>query len=331
MSVLGAGSFGTVLASLLAQNGHSVTLWARDSQLVQSMSETRRNSRYLPEFELESGIHFTNGLSEALKDASFVFLTVPSKAFRPLLNDISSLRSSCGNYISAAKGIESGSFKLMSEVISDELPDARVAALSGPNLALEIASKELTGSVIASTDKLLCDSVQSLLGSKYFRVYDNPDIYGVELAGALKNIYAIAAGMAAALGMGQNAKSMLITRSLAEMSRFAVFKGANPMTFLGLAGVGDLFVTCTSPLSRNYRLGFEVGSGSSVEDALAKISQTVEGMATIKTVVEHASENDIYMPIAEGLYQVLYAGNSIVEIVKALMLGDNNHDVEFVE
>lgn len=331
IAVIGAGSFGTVIADLIAKNGHSVSVWLRDQVHLKEILASGRNGRYLSDFIPDQRIRFTGDLALALRDVDVVFLAIPSKAFRAVLPELKPFLKKNTIVVSTAKGIEPGTFKLMSQIVREELPDQAVAALSGPNIAAEIARGELTGSVIASTSDELNLKIQSLLKSKFFRVYDNKDIYGVELAGAMKNIYAIAAGMSKALNMGENARSMLLTRSLAEMSRFAVSKGANPITFLGLAGVGDLFVTCTSPLSRNFQLGYEVAKGQSVDAALAKIAQTVEGMATVKTVVEEARKLDVYMPLANALYEVLYKQQDILSIVKDLMLGQNNHDVEFSE
>jgi glycerol-3-phosphate dehydrogenase (NAD(P)+) len=329
VAVIGAGSFGSVLTNIMAKNGHKVTLWLRDPTHFQELQSSYQNKRYLDDFNFDESVSFDCNLEQALVDAKFVFLAVPSKAFRSLLPQIKSCIADDAVVVSTAKGIEPGSFKLMSEIIKEELPTHQVAALSGPNLAVEIARGELTGSVVASPNNTVNTDIQNLLASRFFRVYDNQDIFGVELAGALKNIYAIAAGMSSALGMGENSRSMLLTRSLAEMSRFAAAKGANPMTFLGLAGVGDLFVTCSSPLSRNFRLGQFIAKGLSIEEAITKISSTVEGYATVKTVCEEAERLDVYMPLANALYQVLYHKKEILDVVKDLMLGDNNHDVEF--
>ncbi len=329
ITVIGAGSFGSVLANILAENGHNVHVYLRSLEHCEQLKSTRKNQRYLDNFIFEPGIVFDNKLDIALENADLIFIAVPSKAFRAILPEIKRfIPENCG-IVSTAKGVEPQSFKLMTQVIQEELPAHRVAALSGPNLAAEIARKELTGSVVASVSPEFNKEIQSVLASKYFRVYDNEDIFGVELAGALKNIYAIAAGMAHALGMGENARSMLLTRSLAEMSRFAVSLGANPMTFLGLAGVGDLFVTCSSPLSRNFRLGTLVAQGKLAEVAIKEIGSTVEGYLTVKSVCEEAAKRNIYMPLATALYQVLYEQANIADLVKSLMLGESNHDVEF--
>jgi len=201
--------------------------------------------------------------------------------------------------------------------------------LSGPNLAKEIAASQLTGTVIASADIVVREAVQDALKSRTFRVYTNDDMFGVELGGSLKNIYAIIAGMASALGMGHNTNSMLVTRGLTEMARFGRVLGADPMTFLGLAGVGDLVVTCSSPLSRNFRLGFALGEGKSLEEASQEIGQVVEGVNTVRLVSQRAAELEIYMPLASGLYRVLFEGASLDSVVSSLMLGEQALDVEF--
>ncbi len=331
VAVLGAGSFGSVLANIMAKNACKVSLWVRSDEHYKALSESYRNDRYLEDFEFDASISFSNNLDEALKDAQFVFLAIPSRAFRLVLPQIKNSLKPGAVIISTAKGIEPDTFKMMTQVIEDEIPNVPVAALSGPNIAAEIARGELAGSVIASKNQNINEQIQGLLSSRFFRVYDNPDIYGVELAGALKNIYAIASGMSHALGMGENARAMLLTRSLAEMSRFAVATGANPMTFLGLAGVGDLYVTCTSQLSRNFRLGTLIAQGKSAQEAMKEIGSTVEGYSTVKTVCDEAKRMDIYMPLVSALHDVLYRNEDILLAVKALMLGSNSHDVEFMQ
>ena len=217
----------------------------------------------------------------------------------------------------------------MSEVLQQEWPHARIGALSGPNLAKEIVEQKFSGTVVASPDEALCQVVQTALSCDYFRVYDNPDIYGVELGGALKNIYAVASGMAAAIGVGENSRSFMITRALAEMSRFAVELGANPMTFLGLSGVGDLIATCSSSLSRNYQVGFQLGQGKTLEEAIESLGQTAEGINTIKLVADKAAELGVYMPLATALYQIVYHGQPLELVIQQLMSGEYKHDVEF--
>jgi glycerol-3-phosphate dehydrogenase (NAD(P)+) len=231
--------------------------------------------------------------------------------------------------ISTTKGIEAGTFMLMSQILAEESPGSRIGVLSGPNLAKEIAKGHLTGTVIASSDEEVRERIKELLKSDHFRVYTNDDMFGVELGGSLKNIYAIIAGMADALGMGHNTNSMLVTRSLTEMARFGRELGADPMTFLGLSGVGDLVVTCSTPLSRNFRIGQALGSGKSIEEATAEVGQTAEGVNTVKLVAEKAEELGVYMPLATGLYRIIYEGETIRSIISSLMLSEQALDVEF--
>ena len=218
----------------------------------------------------------------------------------------------------------------MSEILQEEIPQCRIGVLSGPNLAAEIVNRDLTATVIASEDPEVRTSVQNLLGCEYFRVYANADMYGVELAGALKNIYAIVAGLGSALGMGENAKAMLITRGMAEMSRFAVSLGANPMTFLGLAGVGDLIVTCTSSKSRNFRIGYAIGKGKPLEEAAAELGQVAEGIYTLKLVRDKSEAMGIQMPLVRGLHEILYGNASVKAVINGLMTAAQNSDVEFI-
>ena len=219
---------------------------------------------------------------------------------------------------------------LPSEILEQEIPHCSVGVISGPNLAREIAQFEITATVIASENAELCERIQTLLGSQYFRVYANHDRYGVELAGALKNIYAIVAGIAEAMDVGQNTKAVVLTRSLAEMSRFAVHLGANPLTFLGLSGVGDLYVTCTSPLSRNFRVGLALGQGKTLDQAVSQVGQVAEGVNTTKLVKEKADDLGIYMPLASALYATLFEQRSILESLQSMMLAEQNTDVEFM-
>lgn len=330
VAVLGGGSFGTAMAKVLAENGHTVHFWMRDEQQAREVREHHTNKRYMPGIILRGDIRPTTDFAEAVTSAETVFVAIPSKAFRGVIHEHAAAFRPGQMVISLTKGIEREGFRLMSEILQEEIPRTRIGVLSGPNLAAEIVENELTATVIAAKDPDVRRTVQELLGCSYFRVYANVDIYGVELAGALKNIYAIVAGMAAALGQGENARAMLMTRSLAEMSRFAVSLGANPMTFMGLAGVGDLVVTCTSPKSRNYRIGYAVGKGARLEDAAADLGQVAEGIYTLLLVKEKAEEMGIYMPLVKGLYEILYGGASIKAVISNLMTAAQNSDVEFI-
>lgn len=330
IAVLGGGSFGTAVANIAATNGHHVRLWMRSEKQADDIRRQGENSRYLPGYKLSERLVPELDLATAVRDADYVFVAVPSKAFRSVTEQAIPLMPAHSSMISLTKGIEPGSFKLMSQILHDLAPNHETGVISGPNLAKEIAQHQISATVIASYSQTLRQHVQQMLSSQSFRVYGNPDIYGVELAGALKNIYAIITGLAAALGMAENTRAAIITRALAEMSRFAVRLGANPMTFLGLAGVGDLIVTCSSKLSRNYRVGFYIGEGDTLKQAIKKVGETAEGINTLRMVHDKAEELGIYMPLAAGLYAIIYEDQPIREVAGKLMSGDLAQDVEFM-
>lgn len=330
IAVLGGGSFGTAIADIVASKGQPAFLWMRNPERAQLCQQSRENSQYLPGYTLHPLLTVTADLKSAVQDSSIVFVSVPSGAFREVARAVAPLLRDDAIVISTSKGIEAQGFHLMSEILAQELPGHPIGVLSGPNFAREIVQKQLTGTVIASEDPEVLKKIPSVLSSDTFRVYTNEDVRGVELAGALKNMYAIVAGMAAAIGVGHNSIAMLLTRSLAEMGRFATRMGANPMTFLGLSGVGDLILTCTSDLSRNYRLGYAVAKGKSVAQALEEIGQAVEGVNTVKLVKQKAEEMSVYMPLVSGLYAVLFEGKSIGDVMRQLMLGEQSKDVEYV-
>jgi glycerol-3-phosphate dehydrogenase (NAD(P)+) len=329
VAVLGGGSFGTAIANMIADNQHEVCLWLRSEVRCEEINEERVNSLYLPDLTLNERVSASTELADVVASVDWVFMAVPSKSCREVARKLKPLLADNVAVVSLTKGIEAQTFKLMSQVIEEELPQRSVAVLSGPNLAKEIAEKHLTATVVASKDPALVAAVQELLHSSYFRVYSSDDMYGVELGGALKNCYAIMCGMAAALGLGQNTIGMLITRSLTEMSRFAVKLGANPLTFLGLSGVGDLIVTCMSPLSRNYRVGYALGQGKKMHDIVDEIGQVAEGVNTLSLVHEQAKNLDIYMPLISGMYAILYDGVAVETVISKLMSGVQNADVEF--
>lgn len=330
VAVLGGGSFGTALASIAADNGARVRQWLRDPELAAQINREHRNGRYLPDYAINASVVASNDMAEVLEDAGLVLVAIPSQAFREVVCQARPYLDPAQILVSTTKGIQEAGFKLMSQILEEETGFPHIGVISGPNLASEIADRQLTATVIASDDPETRTRVQTALGCDYFRVYASNDRYGVELGGALKNIYAIAAGMAAALGMGENTRSMLMTRALAEMSRFAVHCGANPMTFLGLAGVGDLIVTCSSNLSRNYRVGYALGEGHSLDEAVEALGQVAEGVNTVHLVRDKAREEGVYMPLAEGLYQVLFKGVPAQEMAQMLMLGEQSSDVEFI-
>lgn len=330
VTVLGGGSFGTALANIAAENGHNSLLWVRDPGLAQDINSCRENARYMPGYALHDGLAATNDLQQAASASEIILLAIPSSGFRTVVKNIAPYLNPEQMLVSTTKGFEADGFRLMSQILLSDTQNKKIGVLSGPNLAKEIAQRFLTATVIASEAEDVREEVQALLANEYFRVYGSNDMYGVELGGALKNIYAIISGLGAALGMGENTRSMLITRSLAEMSRFAVSMGANPMTFIGLAGVGDLIVTCMSPLSRNYRVGYALGKGESLEQAVNQLGEVAEGVNTLKLVKQKADEIGVYMPLANVLYEVIFSNLSIDEAIKKLMLGAQNSDVEFV-
>ena len=330
VTVIGGGSFGTVLANIVAHNGFPVRLWMRDQTLAQEMRQTRVNSRYVPGLNLHADLDIVTDFSVCISEADTIIFSVPSKAFRGVLEQAKSHINPQQNLVTTAKGIEPENFLLMSQVLEVFFPENPIGVISGPNLAKEVAAKQLTGTVIASDNEALRQQVQDILQCHFFRVYASNDRYGTELGGALKNIYAIAAGLSAAMGMGENTRSMLLTRSLAEMSRLAVHMGANPMTFLGLAGVGDLIVTCMSPLSRNYRVGYALGQGKGLDEAIAELGEVAEGVNTLALVKKKADELQVHMPLVDGLYALVYQGADVSSVAQSLMTRDQNSDVEFV-
>lgn len=328
--VIGGGSFGTAIANIAATNSAQVVLWMRSEKQCEAIIKTRINERYLPGYRLHDDLTITTDLQSACRDADLVFVAVPSKVFRVVMTEAMRYITSGVPLISLTKGIEHGSFKLMSQILQELAPGHDVGVLSGPNLAKEIAQNQLTATVVASYNPILRKNVQAILDTPLFSVYANPDTFGVELAGALKNIYAIVSGMAVALGMGENTRAMIITRSLAEMSRFAQGMGANPLTFIGLAGVGDLIVTCSSVLSRNYKVGFEIGQGRSLVQAIKNTGETAEGINTLKMVKEKADEVGVNMPIVNALYETLFEGGKASDIAAKLMKVAHADDVEYM-
>lgn len=329
IAVLGGGSFGTAMANLSSKNGCEVTLWVRDKRSVKSMQKTHINKKYLPDHKLDERLQFTHDLQAAVKGKDLIFVAVPSAAFRETLQKIAPFISAQA-IVSLTKGMEKDTFALMSDVITDELPNVAFGVMSGPNLAKEIMNNMPSATVIASQSAALRLAVQTALHSAFFRVFASDDLIGVELGGALKNIYAIAMGMAAAYDIGENTKAMILTRALAEMSRFGVQAGANPLTFLGLSGVGDLYATCSSTLSRNYQIGNMLGRGMSLDQAIKKLGQTAEGINTIQQVNEKAMKEGIYMPITHALHDIIYEDKAPLGVALNLMEAGFRSDVEFV-
>lgn len=329
VTVMGGGSFGTVIANIIANNGYFVKLWMRSEDMASEINSDHFNNFYLPGYQLNESILATSNMVDAVSETSLIFLAVPSSSFRSVAEEVIGFAPPDVPLISTTKGIEEESFRLMSQILLEIDPRARVGVLSGPNLAKEIAGNQYSGTVIASDDKVVRSMVMDVLKSEFFRVYANDDMYGVELGGSLKNIYAVIAGIAAELGMGHNTNSLIVTRGLAEMARFGCELGADPMTFLGLSGVGDLVVTCSSPMSRNFRFGSLLGKGLSYRQAEDSVGQVVEGINTLKVVFERAKKLSIHMPLVEGLYQIVFNGGVVESIIPSLMSGEHAMDVEF--
>lgn len=329
ITVLGGGSFGTAMANTAVRNGCDTMIWIRDEATAKEINETHINRRYLPDFQLEQDLRAVSDLETAVRDRDIILVAIPSHSFRGVLRQIKPFISAQA-VVSLTKGIEAKTFSFMSDIICEELPEVPYGVLSGPNLAKEIVAGQPAGTVIASHSELVRYAVQQALHSALFRVFASDDVNGVELGGALKNIYAVAMGMAAAYNVGENTKSMILTRALAEMSRFAVKLGANPLTFLGLSGVGDLFATCSSPLSRNYQVGYALGKGKTLEQATEELGQTAEGINTIVQVRARSNELDVYMPITCALYEVIFEGAPPMNIALSLMKNGHRSDVEFV-
>ena len=322
ITVLGAGSWGTAVAALLARVP-GVTLWARDPALAERIDREHENPRYLPGVTLPSELHATGDLLSACAEADVLVLGVPSHGLRAVLCDVVTEVKPDSPVLSLAKGVEQATHLRMTEVAADVLtghrPD-RIGVLTGPNLAREVAAGQPTASVIAMTDPVTAAALQERFMTGTFRVYTNPDVVGCEIAGALKNVIAIAAGIAAGLGYGDNTKAALITRGLAELARLGVVLGGEPLTFSGLAGMGDLVATCTSDQSRNRRVGFELGRGRSLEDIVSELDMVAEGVKSTRAVLELAATNEVEMPIAAMVGAVLYDGRRPADLVPALML-----------
>jgi glycerol-3-phosphate dehydrogenase (NAD(P)+) len=323
IAVIGAGSWGTALAHLLSANGHQVLLWDRDAALVERVAKTGVNEKYLPEASLPSAVTPTHSLQEAASNAHWVVLAIPSGAIREVLPEVGEHLSPTTAILSATKGLEAETGFTMCEVIGllwQDIPHAGVVALSGPNLAQEVVRRIPSASVCASEDIALARRAQEILMSPHvFRVYTHADVRGVEIAGALKNVLAIGAGISDGLGFGDNTKAALMTRGLMEMTQMGIAAGAKPLTFLGLAGVGDLMATAAGRLSRNYRVGLGLSDHKPLTDILREIGQVAEGVATAKAAQLLSRRYDIETPLFDAIYDVLYAGKAPQATVEELM------------
>ena len=306
VAVIGCGSWGTVLANLASQNCENVTVWTRNEEHAREINSTRENARYLPEFKLGQNLKVVSNFERLFESPPHAIVWgLPAKATRPQAAQLAKHLSGEEILIHATKGVEEGTLKRISEVLGEELPIRRIGVVSGPNLAKEVAAGQPSATVVASVFPEVIDCGRALFETDQFKVYSEEDIVGVEWAGTLKNILAIASGSLDALGLGWNTRSFLITRGLAEFVRFGVAMGGKEMTFLGLAGMGDLLATCSSPLSRNYRVGYEIAKGKPLEEVLKTLGQTAEGVKTVESVYRFAESRQIEMPITSTVHQML--------------------------
>ena len=331
VAVLGAGSWGTALAMVLAGNNHDCLLWSHRNDQSNEINEHHTNKKYLPNTILPSNLKATSDFEEAIKYASIIIIAVPTKAIREVCQNMIAHLTEKKLFVHVSKGIEPNSLKRISEMISDEVPAEKVDAvvvLSGPSHAEEVVLKHPTTITVASENMIAAEKVQDLFMNNYFRVYTNDDVIGVEIGAALKNVIALAAGIVDGLGYGDNAKAALITRGLAEISRLGISLGAKPYTFSGLTGMGDLIVTCTSVHSRNWRAGNMLGKGLTLEKVLDEMGMVVEGVRTTKAAYQLAKKQQVDMPITEALYSVLFEHIKPKEAVDILMHRTKKHELE---
>jgi glycerol-3-phosphate dehydrogenase (NAD(P)+) len=317
--VVGAGAWGTALADLLARNGHGVTLWAHEAEVVASINEQHENAQFLDGFQLAESLRATGDLRETLDGAEVVLFAPPSAHLRALTRRSREFVRVTATVAVASKGIESETLSLMTDVIEEELPSRHVVAVSGPSFAAEVVAGEPTAIVAASSSSPAAALVQDALSSGSFRVYTHDDVRGVELGGALKNVMAVATGICEGLGLGYNARAALITRGLAEMTRLGVALGARASTFAGLAGMGDLVLTCTGALSRNRAVGIEIGKGSTLEQALAGKQTVAEGVHTTRSARALAERAGVEMPIIRAVSRILFEGQPARDGITQLM------------
>ncbi len=318
VAVLGAGSWGTALAIQLARNELQVRLWGHQPEHVERLRELRENSEYLPGFKLADNIEPLDSLQAAVADAGFLLVAIPSKGFRSLLERLKSLIDQSPIIFWASKGFEIETGKLLHEIVEEELPGQRYGVISGPTFAAEVARDLPAAIACAGNEPQATEAFAELLRAGHFRAYTSNDVIGVELGGALKNVLAIAVGIADGIGYGANTRAALITRGLAEIMRLGIRLGARQETLMGLAGLGDIILTCTDDQSRNRRFGLALGKGKSVPQAEIEVGHTVEGLRAAKAIHDKAAAMGIEMPIAEQVYRVLYEGKSPLEAVRDL-------------
>jgi glycerol-3-phosphate dehydrogenase (NAD(P)+) len=325
--ILGGGSWGTALASLLAKNKEEVFFWVRNKEQFKLIKETRENKKYLPNIKIPDRVKVVNSYREAIDICNIVVLAIPSQNIRGLLVELKDYLSNSTLVVNVSKGIEQKTLKTISEVCKEIIPNNPYIVLSGPSHAEEVGKDLPTTVVAASENKNYAKKIQEIFTSNTFRVYTNEDVKGVELGGSLKNVIAIASGISDGLGYGDNTKAALMNRGIIEISRLADKLGADKMTFLGLAGIGDLIVTCTSMHSRNRRAGILIGKGKSVEEAIKEVGMVVEGIYTTEAAFKLAKENNVEMPIVEELYKIIYEGKKAKESVDSLMTRDKKDEL----
>jgi len=331
IGAIGAGSWGTTLANLLADKGYVVDLWVREGEVYEQIKKDRINSTFLPGKKLVDNLNPVKTFEEALKDKDLVMMVVPSHVFRDVLTQLKPYLKPGMKFISATKGIENNTLKIMSQVAEEILEPEYTepfACLAGPSFAKEVVSKQPTAVTIACRDPLQAERLQALFSTDLFRVYISDDLTGVQLCGALKNVIAIAAGASDGLGFGLNARAALITRGLAEITRLGVAMGANPMTFAGLSGIGDLVLTCTGDLSRNRTVGLKIGEGKTLTEITEGMNMVAEGVKTSISAYELARKIGIEMPITDQIYEILYKGKDPLSAVKDLMTRELKKEME---
>jgi glycerol-3-phosphate dehydrogenase (NAD(P)+) len=318
VGLLGGGSWGTTVASLTAKNVPTI-IWARNPMTVKEINEQHTNEKYLPNAKLTPSLVASNSIKETVEEADVIVMGVPSQSLRKVLEEARPHIRPWVPIINLAKGLEISTKMRMTEIIEELMPGHPIGVLTGPNLAKEIHFGKAAAAVIAMVDDSIAKRLQSVFSSGLFRVYTNNDVIGCELGGALKNIYAIATGMGDGANAGDNTRSALITRGLAELTRLGIAMGGKKSTFSGLAGMGDLVATCSSTKSRNHHVGFQIGQGKSLEQIISEMNEVAEGVKTAKVVMELAKEYNIDMPIAEEIYKVLYEGNNVNDAFKGLL------------
>lgn len=328
MCVLGAGSWGSALALSLAKKGYDVSIWTLNEEQANKINKTKENIDYLPGILFPNNITVTTDLNEAIENSEIIVLAVPSQAIRSVCEKIKPHVKDNQILVDVAKGLEKGTGLRLSDVCKEELPNNPYVVLSGPSHAEEVSRDIPTTVVVASESLEIAQKVQEIFMSPKLRVYTNPDLVGVELGGALKNIIAFGAGICDGLGFGDNAKAALMTRGIREISRLGVAMGANVSTFSGLSGIGDLIVTCTSMHSRNRRAGILIGQGKSLEETLAEVKMVVEGITATEVAYDVAKKLNVDMPITNAIYSVLYGGMNPNEVVIELMMRNKTHEME---